>query len=69
MKAAEARLEPVLVPLRDQVFYLKHNLNATAIAGQSDELTGLQTNVDSLIRDMDLAIAQADTFIGELKQE
>jgi len=25
--------------------------------------------VDSLIRDMDLAIAQADTFIAALKQE
>ena len=56
MKAAEARLEPVLVPLRDQVLYLKHNLNAKAIAGLSDELAGVQTNVDSLIRDMDLAI-------------
>ena len=69
MKAAEARLEPVLVPLRDQVLYLKHNLNAKAIAGLSDELAGVQANVDSLIRDMDLAIAQADTFIAALKQE
>lgn len=69
MKAAEARLEPVLVPLRDQVLYLKHNLNAKAIAGLSDELAGVQTNVDSLIRDMDLAIAQADAFIAALKQE
>ncbi len=57
------------MPLRDQVLYLKHNLNAKAIAGLNDELAGVQTNVDSLIRDMDLAIAQADTFIAALKQE
>lgn len=69
MKAAEARLEPVLVPLRDQVLYLKHNLNAKAVAGLRDELAEVQINVDSLIRDMDLAIAQADTFIAALKQE
>lgn len=67
MKRAEAKLEPVLVPLRDQVLYLKHNLNAKAIAGLSDELVSVQTNVDSLIRDMDIAIAQADMFIDELK--
>ena len=69
MKRAEAKLEPVLVPLRDQVLYLKHNLNAKAIAGLSDELVSVQTNVDSLIRDMDIAIAQADKFIDELKGE
>lgn len=69
MKSAEAKLEPVLVPLRDQVMYLKHNLNAKAIAGLSDELVSVQTNVDSLIRDMDIAIAQADKFIDDLKEE
>ena len=69
MKRAEAKLEPVLVPLRDQVLYLKHNLNARAIAGLSDELVSVQTNVDSLVHDMDIAIAQADTFINVLKGE
>ncbi len=69
MKRAEAKLEPVLVPLRDQVLYLKHNLNAKAIAGLRDELLSVQTNVDSLIRDMDIAIAQADKFIDELNEE
>ncbi len=69
MKRAEGKLEPVLVALRDQVLFLKHNLNAKAIAGLSDELVSVQTNVDSLVRDMDLAIAQADTFIAALQEE
>lgn len=69
MKKAEARLEPVLVPLRDQVLFLKHNLNAQAIAGLQDELGGVQTNVDSLIRDMNAAIAEADRFIAEIQKE
>jgi len=69
MKKAEAKLEPVLVPLRDQVLFMKHNLNAKAIAGLSSELVSVQTNVDRLIHDMDIAIAQADKFIDELQKE
>lgn len=69
MKKAEARLEPVLVPLRDQVLFMKHNLNARAIAGLTSELASVQTNVDSLVRDMEQAIAQADAFIASLQPE
>ena len=35
MKKAESKLEPALAPLRDQVLFMKHNLNARAIAGLS----------------------------------
>lgn len=69
MKKAETKLEPVLVPLRDQVLFMKHNLNARAIAGLSDELVSIQANVDNLIRDMDTAITQADKFIAALQEE
>ncbi len=69
MKRAEARLEPALVPLRDQVLFMKHNLNARAIAGLSQELISVQTNVDRLVRDMETAIAQADAFIASLQAE
>lgn len=69
MKKAESKLEPVLVSLRDQVLFMKHNLNARAIAGLSEELISVQSNVDSLIHDMDIAIAEADQFIDVLKEE
>ena len=69
MKKAEAKLEPALAPLRDQVLFMKHNLNAKAIAGLSDELISVQTNVDKLVRDMEVAIAQADAFIASLQPE
>jgi hypothetical protein len=48
---------------------MKHNLNARAIAGLSDELISVQTNVDKLVRDMERAIAQADAFIASLQAE
>lgn len=69
MKKAESKLEPALIPLRDQVLFMKHNLNAKAIAGLSEELVNVQTNVDQLVRDMETAISQADTFISSLREE
>lgn len=69
MKRAEAKLEPVLVPLRDHVLFLKHNLNAKAIAGLGEELVSVQTNVDKLVREMESAIAHADAFLAILKVE
>ena len=69
MKRAEAKLEPVLVPMRDQVLYMKHNLNAKAIAGLKDEMLSVQANVDELVRDMESAVAQADAFIASLQAE
>jgi hypothetical protein len=69
MKKAEARLDPTLTPLRDQVLFMKHNLNARAIAGLSSEVTSVQANVDTLVRDMESAIVQADAFIASLQAE
>jgi len=69
MKKAESKLEPALIPLRDQVLFMKHNLNAKAIAGLSNELVRVETNVDALVREMESAIAQADKFIATLQAE
>jgi predicted nucleic acid-binding Zn-ribbon protein len=69
MKAAEAKLDPVLAPLRDQVLFLKHNLNAKAIAALGTELTTVQTHVDTLIKEMEASIAEADKFISAMAQQ
>jgi len=69
MKKAESKIDPVLNPLRDQVLYLKHNLNARAIASLQSELGNIETDVSRLIRDMEISIAEADKFIGTLKDE
>lgn len=69
MKRAEAKIEPVLRPLRDQVLFLKHNLNARAIAALETELTSVETEVASLIREMEAAIVEADSFIRTLERD
>ncbi|EWC42036.1 DUF2959 domain-containing protein [Stutzerimonas stutzeri] len=67
MKAAEQRIEPVLSVLRDQVLFLKHNLNARAISALHGEYRTLQGNVDQLMAEMQRAIDEADTFVRRLQ--
>ncbi len=66
MKRAESRMDPVLNVLRDQVLYLKHNLNAQAVASLKDELATVETNVERLVKDMEAAIGEADAFIRQM---
>jgi chromosome segregation ATPase len=68
MRNAESKMEPVLASFRDHVLYLKHNLNAQAIAGLQGELSSLQGETASLIKDMEKAIAEADAFIKDMRQ-
>mgnify|MGYP001627116196 CR=1 FL=1 len=68
MHRAENTLDPVLDNLRDNVLYLKHNLNARAIASLRGELDTINTDVDRLIQAMEAAIAESDRFIAEMRQ-
>ncbi len=67
LKRAEQSMDPVLTRLHDHVLYLKHNLNAAAIASLKGESTNIQAEISSLLKDMNTAIAQADTFINTLE--
>ena len=67
MRRAESRMEPVLTSFRDHVLYLKHNLNAQAIASLKGELGGIDRDVGRLIRDMETSIAEAQTFIEQME--
>ena len=69
MNRAEQRIDPVLRPLRDQVLYLKHNLNARALAAIKGELVKVDAQVDRLVRDMNRSIAEADKFIQSMEKE
>jgi hypothetical protein len=69
MKRAEAQMAPVLAAFHDQVLFLKHNLNARAIAAIRQEGVAVETEITGLIRAMEAAIAEADTFLKTLDQE
>jgi hypothetical protein len=68
MHNAERKMAPVLDTLQDQVLFLKHNLNARAIASLKTEFKGLKKDIQRLIGDMEHSIQAADTFLATLKQ-
>ena len=67
MWRAEGRIAPVLDAFRDQVLFLKHNLNARAIASLRNELTTIEDDVAVLVAEMEQAIAESDAFISEMR--
>ena len=68
MKRAERKIDPVLNAFRDQVLYLKHNLNAQAIASLQSELVSIESDVARLIREMEASIKEANAFITSMQQ-
>ncbi|MDP4610987.1 MAG: DUF2959 domain-containing protein [Opitutales bacterium] len=66
MRAAEKSMSPVLELFEDQVLYLKHNLNARAIAALDAEVAKIEDRVKSLVKEMEVSIAEADSFIRTL---
>ena len=69
MRKAESKMEPVLAAFRDQVLFLKHNLNARAIASIEGTAGELETDVARLIEEMEASIKEADEFIASMGQE
>ena len=67
MQRAEKKIKPVLDVFRDQVLFLKHNLNAQAISSLKSELRSVESNVASLVAAMEKSIGEADAFIRSLE--
>jgi len=68
MRKAEKTMPPVLDVLRDQVLFLKHNLNARAVAAIKTELVTVQRDVNSLIIQMERSISEAEQFISQMQK-
>jgi hypothetical protein len=67
MDQAAAGMDPVLDAFRDQVLFLKHNLNAQAIASLSGTSRELQQDISRLVADMEKSIREADAFIASMQ--
>ncbi|WP_421865431.1 DUF2959 domain-containing protein [Motiliproteus sp.] len=67
LKRSEAKVKPVLAVFKDQVLFLKHNLNAEKISALKGEVGRFDSDVKGLVREMDRSIAQAKDFIQGLE--
>lgn len=69
MRAAANRMKPVLDAFRDQTLFLKHNLNAQAVAALDRTASDLRGEVNDLIRQMDQSIREASSFVAQLRTD
>tara|TARA_R110000868_G_scaffold58310_9_gene180192 strand:- start:1008 stop:1646 length:639 start_codon:yes stop_codon:yes gene_type:complete len=69
MRKAEAKMPPVLAALRDNVLYLKHNLNANVIGSLQGEFNGIKSDINQLIKEMNKAIKESTTFIEAMQTQ
>lgn len=67
MRRAADRMDPVLATFRDQVLFLKHNLNARALASLDTTNRALEADISRLVSDMEASIREAQSFIQGLK--
>jgi hypothetical protein len=67
MNDSARRMEPVLQAFRDQVVFLKHNLNSRAISSLKETGAKLDVEVSGLVKDLEASIQEADAFIASLK--
>lgn len=67
LQKAEASMEPVLVQFRDYTLFLKHNLNAQAIASLKGEALSIESEIAALIAEMNASIERADAFVREFR--
>ena len=65
--SAEQTMPPVLQKFNDYVLYLKHNLNAQAIASLNGEAANIQSEIGKLLESMNQSIARADEFVKAMK--
>ncbi len=68
MKQAEGKIEPILTVFHDQVMFLKHNLNARAIASLKGELGTIKSDVSALVVSMEQSINEANAFINTMEK-
>lgn len=66
VRASEAAMQPVLAQLKDNVLFLKHNLNASAIGSLQGEATQIESQIEELLKRMNASIAESDNFIKTL---
>lgn len=59
-------MEPVLCQFRDQVLYLKHNLNAAAVGSLRGKADNIKGDIQRLLAQMNRSIPEADRFIQTL---
>ena len=68
MRSSEEKMTPVVQAFRDQVIFLKHNLNARAISSLKRTVLEIDDDVKALILEIEKSNREADRTIAGLSQ-
>jgi len=68
MRKAEKAMQPVLAAFKDRVLFLKHNLNAQAIASLQGHAAALEKDIRKLVVQMEASIREANEFIDSIPE-
>lgn len=60
---------PALKAYKDQLLFVKHNLNAQADGSVKQEFGKFQSQITSLLRQLDASMAECDSFIALIQAE
>ena len=66
MRGSEEKMTPVVQAFRDQVIFLKHNLNARAITSLKRTVLEIDDDVKALVLDIEKSAREADKTIAGL---
>jgi hypothetical protein len=66
MRGSEEKMTPVVQAFRDQVLFLKHNLNARAITSLKKTVLEIDDDVKALVLDIEKSAQEADKTIAGL---
>ncbi|WP_335903731.1 DUF2959 domain-containing protein [Shewanella algae] len=67
MLRAESKMPPILTSMKDNMLYLKHNLNAQTIGAIKGEFASLQSDISGLIKEMNKSIDESNRFIAAME--
>lgn len=67
MIESEKSMQPVLATFKDNVLYLKHNLNAQAVGSLRSTFGELSGDIDTLINEMNRSIQRSNQFIENMR--
>ncbi|QSX40673.1 DUF2959 domain-containing protein [Shewanella cyperi] len=67
MRRAESKMPPVLTAMKDNMLYLKHNLNAQTLGAIKGEFGNLKRDITGLIKEMKKSIAESNKFIAAME--
>lgn len=68
MRKAEKAMKPVLAAFGDRVLFLKHNLNAQAIASLKGHAATLEADIGKLVAQMEASIREANEFLDSIPE-